>query len=341
MAINVARPYPIIIVTGANSGVGFAVCQRLIEQLASPIPPDSLLKPSDEKSDLSCPLAPTQKLSLILACRNKGRAEKAQKLLWDALDKRIRWLKSRAGYNGHAEAFRKNLTIDFIQLDLASMDSVFSFTEEVESRYPYVSHIVMNAGFLPIIGLDYIYAIKEIFLDPARAVTQPRFMIQAEGLESPDGLGMVFQSNVLGHFSLFRELEGLLHKNPSGDSRVQWLSSLDCNAGDYDPADIQIRRGTYPYEASKFQEDLIVTALAHQAAANPPKEGEAHIQHSLSTPGICHTANTGPVLNFILELAKQASFYLARLFGSQNHPIDSYKGAVAVVYAILAPLAIL
>jgi len=72
----------------------------------------------------------------------------------------------------------------------------------ISPRYPYISHLILNAALLPVIAVDYLRAIKDLLAEFAQTVTQPNFLIQAQGLESPDGLGMVFQSNVLGHFCL-------------------------------------------------------------------------------------------------------------------------------------------
>jgi len=51
------------------------------------------------------------------------------------MDEVVKKLKGRPRYDAHAEIFRKNLTIDTIPLDLASMESVFLFTEEANRRY--------------------------------------------------------------------------------------------------------------------------------------------------------------------------------------------------------------
>lgn len=126
----------------------------------------------------------------------------------------------------------------------------------------------------------------------------------------------------------------------------------------YDQKDIQLRRHKNVYEASKYQCDLICTKLALDAAAEERKDNEANVQYLLTTPGICSTDNTSTVLPFILVLAKILSFYFvcilsilkmyqitaifqARLFGSQDHPIQSYKGASSPVYTVVAPLQVL
>lgn len=102
----------------------------------------------------------------------------------------------------------------------------------------------------------------------------------------------------------------MLLRNPTRDSRIEWTSSLDARAETYEKDNIQLLRGPTPYEGSKFQTDLICTALAHTEASKPLKDGEAKLLHMLVSPGICHTANTGPVLTSFLEMVKVLAFYI-------------------------------
>lgn len=75
---------PVIVVTGANSGVGFGLSQRLLTQLSSPTPPDTLathphLTTSGEP--LASPFAAPNGCVLILACRNAIKAHRARQQL--------------------------------------------------------------------------------------------------------------------------------------------------------------------------------------------------------------------------------------------------------------------
>lgn len=69
-------------------------------------------------------------------------------------------------------------------------------------RYPYISHMILNAGAAPWAGLDWLLAIKSIILNLPDAVTFPRYKLQHVGLLSDEGLGWTFQCNVFGHFML-------------------------------------------------------------------------------------------------------------------------------------------
>ena len=77
---------PIIVVTGANAGVGLGICQRLIVQLSSPTPSDTL--PTNPRTDTPAsdprpptPFAAPNGATLILACRNPIKAHKARQQL--------------------------------------------------------------------------------------------------------------------------------------------------------------------------------------------------------------------------------------------------------------------
>lgn len=82
-------PRPVIVITGANSGVGFGLAQRLLVQLSSPTPPDTLashpqLTPSEEQPFAS-PFAAPDGCTLILACRNAIKAHRARTQLQSLL----------------------------------------------------------------------------------------------------------------------------------------------------------------------------------------------------------------------------------------------------------------
>ncbi|KAJ9479358.1 3-keto-steroid reductase [Pseudozyma hubeiensis] len=81
---------PVILVTGANAGVGFGICQRLLVQLSSPTPSDTLPNHPQRNSDPSSQPSPTpfaapDGCTLILACRNPIKAHKARQQLQQLL----------------------------------------------------------------------------------------------------------------------------------------------------------------------------------------------------------------------------------------------------------------
>ncbi|KAJ1044028.1 hypothetical protein NDA11_002214 [Ustilago hordei] len=77
---------PVILVSGANAGVGFGICQRLIVQLSSPTPSDTLpIHPQRNKDatlqPTATPFAAPDGCTIVLACRNPIKAHKARQQL--------------------------------------------------------------------------------------------------------------------------------------------------------------------------------------------------------------------------------------------------------------------
>lgn len=72
----------------------------------------------------------------------------------------------------------------------------------ISDRYPYVSHIICNAGVAPFLHISWFGLVKQILINFLDAVTYPRYNVQQGGLMSEDGLGWVWQCNVFGHYIL-------------------------------------------------------------------------------------------------------------------------------------------
>ena len=69
-------------------------------------------------------------------------------------------------------------------------------------RYPYISHLICNAGGAIFEGIDWFAAIRQILVQPVIGVTVTEFKLQRSGVVGPDGLGLVWQSNVFSHYVL-------------------------------------------------------------------------------------------------------------------------------------------
>jgi 3-keto steroid reductase len=201
------------------SGVGFGICHRLVLQFSHRNAPDTQIKagtPGNSGGPYSC-----AGMTIIMACRNKKRAEVAREKLFGLLDAEIAKQKTEPGYDGHAELFRQNLRIEVHHLDLAIMETIFHFGEELSqkwvftsrssgfdfmffARYPYVSHLICNAGVASFTGVDYSVCLKQFCISPVAAVSTPEYYIQRRGELSVDGFGWVWQCNVFGHYALVR-----------------------------------------------------------------------------------------------------------------------------------------
>ncbi|CAE6491945.1 unnamed protein product [Rhizoctonia solani] len=323
-----AERRPIILVTGANSGVGFGVCQRLLTQLSQKSPPDASPKaqkhPITSPDDEISPFLPADGLTLILACRSAQRAETARSSLYKLIDDTL----ARRD-TPHGRAFRKNLEIEIVSLDLSSVESVFAF--------PYITHLILNAGIGDFIGINWPLAIWEICTRFKTAVTAPGFKIQGTGKTSQDGLGWVWQCNVFGHFVLVRALREMLAHNPFSSSRVLWTTSIEGRPSFFPGLDdYQLVSTDHAYEASKYEAELVACGLDQLES-----ERNNGVRHLVVHPGIAGTniffEHTGWLLDKLMFLA----FYIARLFGSKHHLIQPYKAAISAVHVALVSLAIL
>ncbi|KAF9443628.1 hypothetical protein P691DRAFT_808692 [Macrolepiota fuliginosa MF-IS2] len=332
----------ITIVTGANGGIGFGICQRLLCQLCHPNPSDaspqkfSLQNFSESQTDDVS--SDYDGITLIMACRSANRAKNAREQLYQCLDTYVDGLKASPDEYVHAKKFQEAVDIKIHQLDLAVMNSVFAFAEEISNQYPYITDIICNAGLASFTGIHWPSCFVQLATEPINAMTAPRFYNQHMGEMSVDGLGWVWQCNMFAHYSLFRALQPLLLASPTG-GRVVWASSLEASPSFYDSDDWQLTKTEHSYESSKYQIDLIAThldLLARRALEEDPTSRP--VRHFVSEPGVCSTnvsiALTGP----ILEILKVWAFYIARFLGSVHHTIKPYKAAIASVHLVLAPL---
>ncbi|KAG8882016.1 hypothetical protein FRB97_008790 [Tulasnella sp. 331] len=333
---------PIIIVTGANQGVGFGICERLLLQLSKSSPPDASLHPEGIPVTQTLPPTPVSGLTLILACRNPSRAQAARKKLLKLLDSHIEDRRVIRGYDGHADVFRKGLRIDFVKCDLSTSTGAFDFCDQVEKSYSYVSHLVCNAGIIDFSHLDYWRAVKHFFWGPIDFATYPAYKIQHIGSTGSEGQGLTFQCNLFGHYILFRRLEPLFRRAPT-QGRVLWTSSLDAFPRCFDIDDWQSLKSNRSYEGTKYATDLIAMELNRRASASQtPLLGSKvkEPRHILVHPGITYTEIVTSQLGvqWLTGFLAWFALTLARWLGSVNHPVKAANGAVSATFAMLAPL---
>ncbi|KAG2159067.1 NAD(P)-binding protein [Suillus bovinus] len=317
--------WPVIVVTGANSGVGLGICQRLLVQLISKSPTDAQPHYNFHVQKTTTNDASFDGLTLILACRSRQRGEAARDKLYQFADEQVCHLEILPGYDGHAETFRKHLTIVVHTVDLSHIQTVFRFADEIIKTYPYVSHLICNAGVASFVGINWRLAIKQYATSWVEAVTSPTYYTQEVGQLSQDRLGWVWQCNVFGHYVLFRALKSHLAKyQMSTGARVIWIPVY------YDPTDWQLIKSAHSYESSKFQMDLI----AHQL-------DQASLEDSDKLPTRHLIVLPCALLGTFSTMCMFFSFYLARFLGSPYHLITGFKAAISAVHLCLVPLACL
>ncbi|KZT20333.1 3-keto sterol reductase [Neolentinus lepideus HHB14362 ss-1] len=339
---------PIVIVTGGNSGIGFAMSQCLVAQLSQKDPSNAHPLPNLGGDAAGISLVPWDGLTLVLACRNVAKAEAAHQKLHQFAETEVTQHRKWPSYDGHGDEFLQKLSIDVLPLDLAVLDSVFKFGHDVMRRYPYVSHLICNAGIISWAGVDNRLAVKEIMTDLIKAVTRPESYIQNIGEVSIDGLGLVWQCNVFGHYVLYHLLQDHLETRGAGAARVLWTTSLSTGPEFWDPEDWQCVCTTKSYQASKYQIELISSHL--DWVCRQDLRGRVPIWHFMVHPGVAATNISVAVTNFFVELWKLALFYIVRGFGSSNKiamskyalsrhdglvTISSYKAAISTVHVTL------
>lgn len=203
-------------------------------------------------------------------------------------------------------------------------------------RFPYVSHLIFNAGVAGFKGLDWVQVFKQLITSPHTMMTIPEFYTQYVGERSADNVGWIWQSNLFGHFTVasffrfdifnlltflsfqFRELESQLLKAPLDGARVIWTSSLTSSPAFYESNDWQLTKTDHSYECVKYQIDLISTALDATARnSSYPKP----VRHFVSEPGVCSTNISQALTNALLVKLSVILFYIvsiATLFGQKR-----------------------
>ncbi|KIJ58907.1 hypothetical protein HYDPIDRAFT_119036 [Hydnomerulius pinastri MD-312] len=342
---------PTIIVTGANSGIGFAICHRILIQLCSAsVPPDALLTSDTPKKSSRAsrsPFAPCGGLILILACRNIDSANEARTRLLSLLAAQVDLARNKNAEKQleHAERFQKNVKIETYTLDLSSISSTLAFARWVVQTHDYVSHLICNAAVAPFAGLNHLGAIKQFTFQPSKATVTPDYLYERTGEKSVDGLGLVWQTNFFGHYVLYRMLPDLFSKyaDKSGvRSRVIWLSTLAASGEGYDADDFQLVKHTHPYEASKYEIEIIAAHLNSIVLSPRADDDDAKFKsrcwHLVVQPGVVATTLDKVNSKGFLAAMRASTLFTARCFGSKNHPSSPYKAAVSASHAVLTEL---
>ena len=81
---------------------------------------------------------------------------------------------------------------------------VSTLTFSFVSRYPYLNHLVLNAGSAPFAAIDWLKFIGLLLLHPIITLTIASYIIQRAGERSNDGFGYTWQCNVFGPYLFVR-----------------------------------------------------------------------------------------------------------------------------------------
>lgn len=208
-------------ITGANSGVGFGIVQRIILQNAIAL----------RRGDMN--------INLILTVRDQAKADS---------------ILARLAYE--REMFRASLEIQFVFMDLTSMASIESAAQSVVAltKDRQLDTFICNAGMAQFLYLDLWKATIQFLKSPIESISRPNYKIQKLGGLSKDGIGATFQANFFGHYYLMHRL--INEKILTASSVVIWMSSLEATADALKKGDIQGLTHRLAYESSKRVMDV-------------------------------------------------------------------------------------
>ncbi|KAJ5297557.1 hypothetical protein N7508_007806 [Penicillium antarcticum] len=319
-----------ILVTGANSGLGFSICCRLADEFLA----------SHPKS---------QCLTIIFTTRSARKAEDTR-----------RRLEAHLHSNAPSASAAARVHFRNESVDLGNLLSVRELSRKLIRTLPRLDTIILNAGLGGWSGIDWPAAIWGVCTDLVHQVTWPSYKLAPIGVltdkqtKIPDEppLGSVFCANVFGHYMLAHNVTPLLKRaRIHGPGRVVWCSSNEATTKMFNVDDIQALKSSTPYESSKALTDIL--ALTSDLESTAPwavdsflqseTEAETHAIHTdpptalprsyLSHPGICATAIIPLALPLVYCMV--IAFWLARMLGSPWHNLSTYLGACAPVFLAL------
>ncbi|KAJ4392461.1 3-keto-steroid reductase, partial [Neurospora sp. IMI 360204] len=348
-----------------HAGIGFAICQRLIDEYLT-----------------------TRSLTSHLVVIPTTRSVKKSQETIDALRRHAREfattsdiLRSRAGPNYDPRSVTKRIHILSVQLDLCNLADVHRaaeqlvngtvtspandndayFTSLTDVRIPRLDSVIFNAGMGGWIGLDWPKVFHNIFTKGlVQATTWPTFKAATAGHvvnplpdvkdEKVPEMGQVFCANVFGHYLFAHKLVPLLSRSESDSSsippgRIIWESSIEPEWKNLSLSDFQAIKTNAAYESTKRLTDVLsLTATLPSArpfVSSYLQPAATKSNSPATTPPIIYLVHPGIVqttlfpLNAFMFFWYRVVLYIARWLGSPWHPITGYNGAVAPVWLAL------
>ena len=331
-----------------NSGLGFAICLRLIDEFVSSGPPD-------------------QCLHLVVTTRTRAKGVITVSRLKRHIKKKHYALSSR-------------VSVRLENVDLTVLRSVKALATMLRDQLPRLDAVILNAGSGGFTGLNWPQAIRAVITDLVHAVTWPAYKrasigsltahqtsqgteggilntppsVESTLLEEPP-LGEIFCANVFGHYLLSHDLAPLLKASAGRGSnatagRVIWISSLEADLGGLQVSDVQGLGSRVAYEHSKRLTDVLAltsalpstqpwveTWLGERLVRGGRGDVLPKVRVYVAHPGVCATSIVP--LHAIISYAMVVVLYLARWLGSPWHTVTAYSGACAPVRLALAPQA--
>jgi len=63
-----------------------------------------------------------------------------------------------------------------------------------------IDWLIFNAGFTEVRSLNWFTIVHQFVTDPIGLLTIPKYLIERHGSISQDGIPLIFQANVFGHY---------------------------------------------------------------------------------------------------------------------------------------------
>jgi NAD(P)-dependent dehydrogenase (short-subunit alcohol dehydrogenase family) len=174
--------------------------------------------------------------TVVMACRSISKANAAKKAILHEVP---------------------NATLDVIQLDLSSMQSIRSMAHEYQQKYDQLDVLINNAG---------------VMMTPYT--------------KTEDGFELQFMSNYLGHFLLTGLLLPVILKTP--ESRIVSLSSVIHKRGKINFDDLQSEK-SYSAQNAYGQSKLACLMYGYELQRRLEAAGHHHTISTIAHPGIAIT----------------------------------------------------
>ncbi|KAK6851245.1 hypothetical protein PG987_000879 [Apiospora arundinis] len=353
-----------VLLTGANSGVGQGICQRLIDEfLASrSLSAHLILIPTTRSPQKSRETIESLRAYLAKAAQTSTK------------------LRSRAGPDYDPDLAIARVHLLAVEVDLCKLSSIYDAAAKLvggrvrdptgfvaggqDVKIPKLDAVLFNAGYGGWDGINWVEFARQFFtVGLVQTTTFPSFksaqaghtlppqeVSESKSGEEVDGqpmLAEVFCANTFGHYVLAHELMPLLTRSDPSEpaARVVFTSSIDAEERHLNLDDLQGFKSTAAYESSKRLTDVMcltselpsVQAVSSSYfSSGTPSSSRKYAKKPrlyLSHPGIVCT----PLfpLNAFLFFFYYYGMLLSRLMGSPWHGVDPYVGACATVWLAL------